>query len=123
MTIVVPSMVPSRAHKAIGDWRAMMEKPAEHQYLVVDNSETNRGVLASMQEGYEKAGQEIIALLHDDVDINEENWDTRVEAEFNDPSVGVVGFGGGLGAWSPRYLQGALFPPTVGKVVLCQQHG
>ncbi|KKM20994.1 hypothetical protein LCGC14_1639880 [marine sediment metagenome] len=96
MTIVVPSMVPERAHKAIGDWRALMAKPAEHQYLIVDNSETNRGVLASMQEGYEKAGQDIIMFAHDDVEINEENWDTRVEAEFNDPSVGVVGFGGAL---------------------------
>ena len=43
MTIVVPSMVIERAHKAIGDWRALMAKPAEHQYLIVDNSETNRG--------------------------------------------------------------------------------
>lgn len=96
MTIVVPSMVPERAHKAIGDWRALMAKPAEHQYLIVDNSETNRGVLASMQEGYEKAGQPIIAFIHDDVEINEEDWDTKVEAEFADPSVGVVGFGGAL---------------------------
>ena len=93
MTIVVPSMVLERAHKAIGDWRAMMAKPAEHEYIVVDNSETNRGVLTSMQEGYEKAGSPIIAFIHDDVDINEENWDVRVESEFNDPSVGVVGFG------------------------------
>ena len=96
MSVVVPSMVPERAHKAIGDWRALMAKPAEHDYFIVDNSETNRGVLASMQEGYEKAGQPIIAYLHDDVDIAEENWDTRVEAEFADPSVGVVGFGGAL---------------------------
>ena len=111
MTIVVPSMVPERAHKAIGDWRAMMEKPARHEYIVVDNSETNRGVLVSMQEEYEKAGQDIIAYIHDDVEINEEDWDTRVEAEFADPSVGVVGFGGAL--WHgdadiykvPYYLQ------------------
>ena len=99
MTIVVPSMVPERAHKAIGDWRAFMAKPAEHAYIVIDNSETNRGVLASMQEGYEKAGQPIIAFIHDDVEVNEEDWDTRVEAEFADPSVGVVGFGGGTVAW------------------------
>jgi len=96
MTIVVPSMVPERAHKAIGDWRAMMEKPAQHQYLIIDNSETNRGVLASMQEGYERAAQKVIAFIHDDTIIHEEDWDVRIEAEFNDPSVGVVGFGGAL---------------------------
>ena len=90
MTIVVPSMVVERAHKAIGDWRALMSKPAEHQYLVVNNSAVNLGVLASMQWGYENAFKPIIAFIHDDVEINEENWDTRVEAEFADPSVGAV---------------------------------
>ncbi len=101
MTIVVPSMVPERAHKAIGDWRALMATPAEHQYLIVDNSETNRGVLASMQWGYENAIEPIIAFIHDDVLVHEEDWDTRVEAEFNDPSVGVVGFGGALQHGAP----------------------
>ncbi len=115
MTIVVPSMVVERAHKAIGDWRAMMEKPARHEYIVVDNSETNRGVLASMQEGYEKAGQDIIALLHDDVDITEENWDTRVEAEFADPSVGVVGFGGALHHGDPDIYKVPYYLQQLGR--------
>ncbi|KKK70483.1 hypothetical protein LCGC14_2923530 [marine sediment metagenome] len=96
MTIVTPTMVFSRAKAAIEGWRTMMAAPAKHEYIIVDNTERNRGVLASMQEGYEKAGQDIIMFAHDDVEINEENWDTRVEAEFNDPSVGIVGFGGAL---------------------------
>ena len=103
MTICVPSMVPERAHKAIGDWRALAAKPARHDYLIIDNSAENLGVLASMQKGYEEAARgtftrfpPVIAFIHDDVEINEEDWDTRVEAEFNDPAVGVVGFGGAL---------------------------
>ena len=96
MTIVTPTMVFSRAKAAIEAWRTMMATPAKHQYIIVDNTEENRGVLASMQEGYEKAGQDIIMFAHDDVLIHEEDWDTRVEAEFADPSVGVVGFGGAL---------------------------
>jgi len=96
MTIVTPTMVFSRAKAAIEGWRTMMAAPAKHEYIIVDNTERNRGVLASMQEGYEKAGQDIIMFAHDDVEINEEDWDTRVEAEFADPSVGVVGFGGAL---------------------------
>ncbi|KKN03036.1 hypothetical protein LCGC14_1111590, partial [marine sediment metagenome] len=95
-SIVVPSMVPERAHKAIGDWRALAAKPAQHDYLIIDNSAVNLGVLASMQQGYKETKEPIIAFIHDDVSIDEENWDTRVEAEFADPSVGVVGFGGAL---------------------------
>ncbi|KKK49180.1 hypothetical protein LCGC14_3137630, partial [marine sediment metagenome] len=89
MTIVTPTMVFGRAKAAIEGWRTMMATPAKHEYMIIDNTENNRGVLASMQEGYEKAGQDIIMFAHDDVDIHEEDWDTRVEAEFNDPSVGV----------------------------------
>ncbi len=115
MTIVVPSMVPERAHKAIGDWRAMMAKPTGHDYLIVDNSETNRGVLASMQEGYEKARQPIIMFAHDDVEINEEDWDTRIEAEFADPSVGVVGFGGALHHGDPDIYKVPYYLQQLGR--------
>ena len=38
--------------------------------------------------------EEFIAFIHDDVIITERDWDLRVLAEFNDPKVGLVGFGG-----------------------------
>ncbi len=54
-----------------------------------------------MQQGYEFAkadavGYDIIAYLHSDVEIYESSWLDRALAEFADPNVGVVGFGGAL---------------------------
>ena len=39
---------------------------------------------------------DILAYLHDDLDIYDPSWPERVLAEFADPSVGLVGFGGAL---------------------------
>ena len=39
---------------------------------------------------------EILAHLHDDVIIREDGWIERVLKEFQDPEVGLVGFGGAL---------------------------
>lgn len=52
-----------------------------------------------LQEGYEKAkadGFDVIAYLHSDVEIYEAGWLDRCLKEFEDPEVGVVGFGGAL---------------------------
>lgn len=37
---------------------------------------------------------DILAYIHDDVSIPEKGWYDRVEKEFDDPAVGLVGFGG-----------------------------
>jgi GT2 family glycosyltransferase len=44
---------------------------------------------------------EIMAFIHSDVSIYERGWTKRVLAEFDDPTVGVVGFGGALGMGDP----------------------
>ncbi len=52
-----------------------------------------------MQQGLEIArdgGMDVIAYLHSDVEIYETGWLERALAEFANPSVGVVGFGGAL---------------------------
>lgn len=58
-------------------------------------------VLPAYQTGYENTNEEIIGLVHDDVEIHEGGWDVRVLREFNDPTVGVVCFGGGRGHGTP----------------------
>lgn len=45
---------------------------------------------------------DVIALIHDDVVIHEPNWDLRVLKEFEDPTVGMVGFGGARGHGDPQ---------------------
>lgn len=61
------------------------------------------GPVGCLQFGYEVslASDDILAYIHDDVQIYEHGWDTRVLKEFDDPSVAVVGFGGGTGLGTP----------------------
>lgn len=54
-------------------------------------------VLPAYQECYERTTEPILAYIHDDVEIYEKGWDQRVLDQFDDPSVGLVGFGGALG--------------------------
>ena len=62
----------------------------------------NVGPLGAMQAAYERLSRQeeppdIMAYVHDDTLMREKGWDERVLAEFADPAVGVVGFGGALG--------------------------
>ncbi len=58
--------------------------------------EDNLGVVGSYQWLYEHTTAPIIAYIHDDVICREQGWDERILKEFDDPTVGVVGFGGAL---------------------------
>ncbi len=56
------------------------------------------GMLPAFQHGFGATGEfEIIAFFHDDLLTLNPDWKERVLAEFEDPKVGLVGFGGGLG--------------------------
>jgi len=56
------------------------------------------GMLTAFQHGFGATGEfDILAYLHDDTIINVPNWAERVRKEFEDPTVGLVGFGGGTG--------------------------
>lgn len=59
------------------------------------------GFLHKLQKGYVELKQDILAYFHTDVRCCEDDWDTRVLKEFEDPTVGVVGFGGGKRLGSP----------------------
>lgn len=52
----------------------------------------------ALQEGFLRTDQgvDVIGYLHSDLEIHEKGWDERVLREFEDESVGVVGFGGAL---------------------------
>lgn len=65
--------------------------------VVFEDVENRVGPVALMQRGFEASTADIQAYLHDDVVVLERGWDERVLREFDDPSVGVVGFGGALG--------------------------
>lgn len=61
----------------------------------------NKEVLPAYQSAYLQSTETIVAFIHDDVMIHEKGWDERVLNEFNNPAVGLVGFGGALGHGTP----------------------
>lgn len=76
-------------------WHATAANKAIPSYVVW----RQMGVLPSYQAGYEYfkgTGVEVVAFFHDDLELKEQGWDEKVLKEFEDPSVGVVGFGGAL---------------------------
>lgn len=71
----------------------------EYQLSLRRNTyEHNDGVIGSYDAIYRDPAidADVLAYIHDDVTIHEKGWDERVLKEFEDPAVGVVGFGGAL---------------------------
>ena len=66
--------------------------------LIVNGTD---GMLRAYDEGWRISHGDIIAHLHDDLLTKEEGWASRVLAEFEDPSVGLCGFGGSQTHGSP----------------------
>jgi GT2 family glycosyltransferase len=75
----------------VNSWMQHANSP--HLYYVVGDKD----VLPAYQEAYEKIYKPVLGMIHDDVMIYEDSWDTRVLEEFHDPGVGVVGFAGAIG--------------------------
>lgn len=68
-----------------------------NELTIIDNTKVNRGVIQSYQIGYDLSDADIIAFIHDDVTIHDTTmrlWQSIIIDEFNNPEVGVVGFGG-----------------------------
>ena len=59
-------------------------------------------LVTAYQQGFELSVQEILGFVHDDTKIYERGWDRRVLREFEDPLVGLVGFGGAPGFCHPN---------------------
>jgi hypothetical protein len=55
------------------------------------------GMLQAYEHGWRTCGDDVTAFLHDDLLIYDPKWSKRVLREFDDASVGLVGFGGALG--------------------------
>ena len=59
-------------------------------------------MLEAYQIGFEESQEPILGFIHDDCVCMERGWDERVLREFDDPHVGLVGFGGALGFCDPE---------------------
>jgi len=55
------------------------------------------GILNAYDQGFTAmSGTDLLAYFHDDLLVNDRLWTPSVFREFDDPSVGLVGFGGAL---------------------------
>ena len=80
----------------VNSWMATASE--HHGYILIKN----RTIMEAFQLIYQGTTEPIIAYIHDDVVIHEQGWDQRILREFDDPTVGVVGFGGALGHGTPN---------------------
>lgn len=71
-----------------------LEEQLRSSVTIVDNRSINRGVIQSYQIAYDLSSAGILAFIHDDVSIYEDDWEERILKEFENEKVGVVGFGG-----------------------------
>lgn len=91
---------------------------------------SGKDILPAFTELYEHSqGSDILAYLHDDLVITEKGWDARVLHEFEDPQVGIVGFGGALGHASPSLYSGPYYLPDLARrhfmsnMLTAEEHG
>lgn len=82
--------------RCVQTWRDTANR-SHFQFVVCDCD-----VMQAYQYAYEGTVEPIIGMIHDDVEIFEKGWDERVLREFEDPQVGLVGFGGALGHGAPQ---------------------
>lgn len=88
VTVSAHVIIPNRFYESVGTLR--------HDSFFTGATD-HLGPVPGMQELYEKHRNEsVICFMHDDVSIYEP-WIERVEKEFEDPDVAIVGLGGAKG--------------------------
>ncbi len=90
-----------RATKSwVGEGYAWEPAPEECERIEIPDLDLyiekgTEGMLPAYQRGFERSAYyDILAYLHDDTIINDPGWVAKVMREFEDPTVGLVGFGG-----------------------------
>src|SRR6266446_4507424 len=74
-----------------------------------------KDVVPAYQEGYRGTTEAILGHVHDDLVIYESGWDTRILKEFEDATVGMVGFTGALGHGTPNLYTNGYYLPNLAR--------
>ncbi len=74
-----------------------------------------KDVVPAYQEGYRGTNEGILGHVHDDLVIYEQGWDTRILKEFEDATVGMVGFTGALGHGTPNLYTNGYYLPNLAR--------
>src|SRR5437868_2284955 len=71
-------------------------EPYPKVYIHYNTPDNNLGVIGAYQKLYVNSTEDILAFIHDDCIFHQEGWNERIIKEFEDPQVGIAGFGGAL---------------------------
>lgn len=109
MLICVATMKPEDQFQTLPVNSFVRALGSKNGLFIWSNQAQNEGLVKSYQlmyqsysktvmkrEDWSPEREPLLAYLHDDVLCHEQDWDTRVLKEFEDPTVGLVGFGGAL---------------------------
>lgn len=96
--------------KTVGTWNNTAVLGWHYEHVVVD-----KDVVPAFQDAFLSTKEPILAYIHDDVVIYERGWDERVLRQFDDPSVGLVGFGGALGHGTPNLYTSPYHLPNLAR--------
>ena len=77
------------------------DTPVEWSVRILANDVTKQSLLESYQTAFRESNADVLGYVHDDLVCLDPQWYPRVMKEFDDPRVGLVGFGGALGHGDP----------------------
>jgi hypothetical protein len=114
----------ARASKAIAGWNAMTASEKVPVHVVINGSpqQPYLGVVPAFRQGVDQLlkdepGVDIIACFHDDLELLDPGWDTRVQQTFDRyPDVGLVGFSGAIGLGTDDLYQAPYDPMQLARI-------
>ena len=66
----------------------------EYELCVIDNSRNENSIFTAYNEGVRRAKGDILCFMHDDILFHTEGWGQQITTQFEEQSIGVIGFGG-----------------------------
>jgi hypothetical protein len=122
IAIVTATTDVERAESCLQSWAAHASGPLVLNVVVNGEASEYLGTVRAFMTGVDTAlgkdpAAEIIACLHDDLEILEDGWDDLVARAFRrHPEVGLVGFGGAVGLGHPDIYHTPYDPMQLARI-------
>lgn len=66
----------------------------KYELCVIDNSRNDYNIFTAYNEGVRRAKRDILCFMHEDVLFHTAGWGKTILEQFNDESIGIIGFTG-----------------------------
>lgn len=122
LAIVTASTRRGKADRCLDSWYSTATLTPE--VIVIENGTEQQDYLgtvaafrAGVQQALEQTSCEVIACLHDDLEILEDGWDQKVLQHFRrTPACGLAGFGGAIGLGDADLYEQPYAPQQLARV-------